>query len=243
MPNASDLPEPLPIVNSGANPNIAFRVTVGDPSGPVSASNLNSDLPSTDPDPFEMEILPLSVPTNSPISGAKSPNGPPSSPDRIFSIACAWSSETPSSTTTPTFQFPALMLAGKWLKSAKLVPPRSVSSRFPLLIWKTATPMHWSLGPVGVPSTGHGQISLQSQMAVYLPAMRYAMDPSSTDDAGNLQRLAHEREGAFEPFAIGGIVQPAARTGRVRQRDDGEALTHEALAYARGEIGAAEQAP
>src|SRR5919204_1676880 len=108
MPNASDLPEPLPIVNSGANPNIAFRVTVGDPSGPIKGSNLNSDLPSTDPDPFETEILLRSVPTNSPIRGANSANGPPSSPDMMCSIACAWSSEAPSSITTPTFQLPAL---------------------------------------------------------------------------------------------------------------------------------------
>jgi hypothetical protein len=53
-----------------------------------------------------------STPSHSPMSGANSPNMPPSSPLKIRSSASACSFEASSFTTMPSFRLPALMFDG-----------------------------------------------------------------------------------------------------------------------------------
>src|SRR6266513_389134 len=114
-PNASELPDPVPTLYSGAKPNIAPLTVVGDPSGPVYGSKAMSVLPATLIELSVILTMARSIPAYSPISGLNSPNGPPASPDTICSTALACSSEAPSSTTIPTFQFPAVRFDGNQL--------------------------------------------------------------------------------------------------------------------------------
>ncbi|VXC51089.1 hypothetical protein ARTHRO9AX_80120 [Arthrobacter sp. 9AX] len=172
----------MPIRNSGAKPYMAFFTVVTPPSGPGSGSNVNRALSETEPDGLSPPVnvtLARSSPSHSPYSPARSPKGPPACPRRMVSRAPTWASDAESSTTAPTFQPPAVRCVGNQLTNANSTPDRSVSSRFPLAIWKTFRPRHSPSGPVGMPSTGHGQISWHVQLPAYVPDISQDTEPSS----------------------------------------------------------------
>src|SRR6476619_4698276 len=169
MSKTSECPEVLPTRNSGAKPKAAFLtvVCVPLPSGPGSGSNVQL-LPPIEAEgrsPSENVTEARSMPSHSSVSAAKSPNAPPSLPPTIRSKAAACPSDADSSTTTPSFQLPAVRFDGNRLTRPRLTPDRSVPSSSPSAMWNTATPRHCPSGLVGGPSVGHGQIRLHEQLA------------------------------------------------------------------------------